>query len=196
MNIFQLQEEYLYLMQDIEQAEGEITEELAERLAINKEDFSAKMDAYANIIAQFTGEIAIIDTELERLKGLKTSKENAITRMKAAMNDALKLFGEPGKTGNQTFKTPLHSYWNVYHKPLVIDDDAKVPVDYIGYNLKTQLPHNLMEEVSDTLASYSKDYEFTFEDSVKRTELKKAIEGGLTLDGVRIDDKASYLRIK
>jgi len=195
MNIFQLQEEYLYLMQDIEQAEGEITEELAERLAINKEDFSAKMDAYANIIAQFNGEVAIIDTEMERLKGLKTSKENAVTRMKTAMNDALKLFGDIGKTNNQTFKTPLHSYWNVYHKPLVVLDETSVPEEYVRYSLALKVNNNEMEEISDRLADVP--IVLAFVPSVDRTALKKDIEAEIvSTESAYIDMTASYLRIK
>lgn len=196
MNIFQLSEEFLYLLQDIEDAEGEITEELAERLAINKEDFSKKMDGYAKIIRSLQGNVETIKDEAKRLSDLKVSTENKIDKMKQVMNEALKLFGEVGKTGNQTFKTGTNSFWNVYHKPLVITDETKVPEDYLQYDLKTHLPEEAMKDIADTLADYEL-LAITFDSSIKRDALKKAVENGtVNLPEIYIDMNASYLRIK
>lgn len=194
MNIFNLTQEYLYLMSDIEEAGGEITDEIAERLQVNSEDFAEKMDAYASIIASYEGDIATIKTEQERLKGLATSKEKSIESMKKVMLIALELFGEVGKTGNKKYKTATHSYWNVYHKPLVVLDETMIPEEYIRYSLALKVNNNQMEEISDRLADVPLD--LTFVPSVDRTALKKDIEAEIvSTENAYIDMNASYLRI-
>lgn len=196
MNIFNLTQEYLYLMADIEEAGGEITDEIAERLQVNSEDFAEKMDAYASIIASYEGDIATIKTEQERLKGLATSKEKSIESMKKVMLIALELFGEVGKTGNKKYKTATHSYWNVYHKPLIIDDDAIIPKEYVKYSLSTKLYEEDMQIVADALAREGEQLQVEFIENVDRAQLKKDVIAGIVDDEkIRIDEDASYLRI-
>jgi hypothetical protein len=184
-------------MQDLEENGGELTEEIAERLTMNSEDFATKMDAYANVIKNYESNIVAIKNEQERLKGLLVTAENAITSMKKVMTIGLELYGENGKTNNKIYKTPLHSYWNVYHKPLVITEEAMIPDYYYRYSLKTKLPIDAMKEVEQSLAEYADEFTPIFDAEINKKELKEDIENnGVSIIGAYIDTKASYLRIK
>lgn len=195
MNIYQLSEEYMFLMQDVEEAEGELTPELEERLQINKEDFQNKMDAYAAIKAMKEGEIGVIDDEINRLTELKASKTRLIEKLKGYMLIALTLWGETGKSGNKKFETTLHKFWNVYHKPLVIDNEEKVPTEFCKYTMSDKLTDLEMEKMCDILASY--DIHPTFDSTIDRKELKAYVAGvGETTAYAHIDTKASYIVVK
>ena len=76
MNIFDIEQEYLDLMSDIDNAEGEITTELAERLKINEEDREQKITNYCGLIKSIDGNTATIKAEIERLKKLIDSNDN------------------------------------------------------------------------------------------------------------------------
>lgn len=199
LNLFNLQEEYLYLMADIEEAGGEITPELEERLAINKEDAKEKFDAYAHIIALKEGQNRIIDDEIARLNNLKITNVKTIDRLKDTLLTALELFGDYGKTGNRKLETVTHKFWNVYHKPLAIDEDASLP-DTVGdhiirtFTLDVRLTTEQKDKITELLTE--DDFVPNFSGIISRTEIKKALEEGLEIDGAKIDEKASYLRIK
>ena len=196
MNIFQLEQEYLSLMAEIEANEGELTDELIKKLEVNSSNFASKMDAYANIIAVFEGNNAIIEDEQKRLSALHKSNETSIASMKKIMITALELFGNVGKSGNRTYKTPLHSYWNVYHKPLIIEDELSVPLAYVKYTLSTNFPEDVKEKIATVLAK-EPTINPHFNSDINRTELKKAVEAGeVKKEGIYIDNKASYLLIK
>lgn len=196
MNIFQLEQEYLSLMTELEENGGELTDELVKRLEVNSSNFASKMDNYANVIALLEGNSKIIEDEIERLSELKKSNENSIASMKKVMITALELFGEVGKTGNRKYKTALHSYWNVYHKPLVIEDESTVPRDYIKYSLSTNMSNTLKEKIAEVLEKEN-ILNPTFAQSIDKTKLKDDVEAGIVnKKGIYIDNKTSYLRIK
>lgn len=194
MNIFNILEKYKVLISLIEEAEGEITEEVANKLKITEEDFSEKLDNYAYIIAQLEGNNAVIKDEIGRLNKLQTINSNIIQRLKETINTGLKLFGTVGKTGNQKFKTELHNFYNVYHKPLVIEENNKITNNFIKYQLSTKLNHEEMELISDELIDIDKD--LTFTEEIDKVKLKNYIADGNKIEGVKIDTSASYLVIK
>ena len=49
-SLYQIENEHLALMQQIENAEGEITEEIAEQLEINEGQLQSKSIAYLSVI--------------------------------------------------------------------------------------------------------------------------------------------------
>lgn len=50
MEIFKIAQEFLDLLNEIEELEGELTPELEERLKINAENMSSKMEGYCKLI--------------------------------------------------------------------------------------------------------------------------------------------------
>ena len=73
--------------------EGELTQELEEVLKINQNEIQEKSINYAWAIKSIEADIDTIDAEIERLKALKSSRTNAIERMKSAVLEALTIYG-------------------------------------------------------------------------------------------------------
>lgn len=144
-NLFNIQEEYYEILQQIEELEGEITPELEEALKINKENLEAKIKAYYYYIKQNEGNIKTIEDEIERLQTKIGSITNVNIRLKDKVKEALELFGDDGKSGNKTLKFTDLSIWNVYNKPLRLEIEDK---DYIETYpespfIKTKTVHSL-----------------------------------------------------
>jgi len=73
-------------------SEGEITPEVETALIINQTELQTKAINYGYVIKSFESDIDIIDSELKRLQGLKKVRDNAITRMKSALLEAMQIY--------------------------------------------------------------------------------------------------------
>ena len=74
-------------------SEGEITPELETSLIINQTELQTKAINYGYVIKSFESDIDTIDSEIKRLQGLKKVRDNAITRMKSALLEAMEVYG-------------------------------------------------------------------------------------------------------
>lgn len=91
-NLFIIQKEYLELNEIIQQAEGEITEETAIALAINKAELEVKAQGYGYVIKKNESECIIIENEISRLQGLKKQRERATNTLKQYISAAMDLY--------------------------------------------------------------------------------------------------------
>lgn len=73
--------------------EGELSEELESALVINQNQLQEKAINYCYAIKSIEYDIDIIDAEIKRLQGLKTSRSNAIDRMKSSVLEAMTIYG-------------------------------------------------------------------------------------------------------
>jgi len=124
--LFNIQNDYSEMMRVIEEAEGEITEEMAEALEINERELEAKGVGYLEIIKQKEAFNIIVSEEIKRLQGLKRINDNSIDRLKNSLLNAVKTFGE-FTIGTLTFKTRKSS-------SLIIENEELIPKKY-----KTQI---------------------------------------------------------
>jgi hypothetical protein len=92
MNIFLIQNEYQLLINQIIEAEGEITPELETALTINKEQLQSKAVDYSYVIKQLDGDCEQIDAELKRLQQLKKVRTNLADRLKDTISNAMNLY--------------------------------------------------------------------------------------------------------
>lgn len=138
MNIYNISEEYLILMNEIEEAEGELTPELLERLEINRENFEDKMKAYKNVIDFKERNIGYAKDEIARLTARRKTHENLIKRLKLTQSNALKIFGNKSKTSksgyNYDFDTFKASTWQL-DKLDVNEDDLDDTLDELHAQL-------------------------------------------------------------
>lgn len=81
MNLYELTQEFIDIRHELEQAEGELTPELAEKLELNSQNFKDKATNYLRVISNISSDIAAINEEVARLNKLKKSKTNAIERL-------------------------------------------------------------------------------------------------------------------
>ena len=92
MNIFLIQNEYQLLINQIIEAEGEITSEIETALTINKEQLQSKAVDYSYVIKQLDSDCEQIDAELKRLQQLKKVRTNLAERLKNTISDAMNLY--------------------------------------------------------------------------------------------------------
>ncbi len=92
MNIFLIQNEYQLLINQIIEAEGEITPEIETALTINKEQLQSKAVDYSYVIKQLDSDCDAIDLELKRLQQLKKVRTNLAERLKDTISNAMNLY--------------------------------------------------------------------------------------------------------
>jgi len=93
-SLYQIETEHLALMHEIENAEGEITEEIAAQLEINEGQLQSKSIAYLSVIKGKESFNAQIDEEIKRLQAMKKRNNTLVSNLKNRLLDAVKLFGD------------------------------------------------------------------------------------------------------
>jgi len=90
--LYQIEQEYLNIVQSIIDAGGEITEEQETALSISKEQLQNKGVCYGFIVKELEGNIDLIDLEIKRLQALKKPLTNSIDRLKNNLTQAMQMF--------------------------------------------------------------------------------------------------------
>ena len=92
MNLFNIQNEYLLLINQIIDNGGEITPQQELNLQITREQLQDKGTNYAFVIKKLDAECDIIDAEIKRLTELKKVRQNACERLKSNISHAMQTF--------------------------------------------------------------------------------------------------------
>lgn len=103
-SLYKISEEYKRMLEELEFNGGEITEEIADRLIINRDELEDKCVGYFYHRKKLKGEIDVIKEEIERLQAQKASRERTIEHMNEALTNAVILYGDEGKSGNHKLK--------------------------------------------------------------------------------------------
>lgn len=106
MSLYTIEEELLLILSEIEENEGEVSEELFAKLNITKENLHQKLDNYVKAVKSFNGDVVTIKDEIKRLQANAKVKDNRVERLKKAMLGAVQLFGYDGKSGNKVIDLP------------------------------------------------------------------------------------------
>jgi hypothetical protein len=101
ISIYQIEQSYNQLAEQLIDNDGELTTELAEQLAITEEQLQNKSVAYSFVIKQMDADIDIIDAEIKRLQAAKKQREKATEYLKDRIKHAMELFQI------EEIKTPL-----------------------------------------------------------------------------------------
>lgn len=80
--LYEINEEYIKLLAQVEENEGELTPELEQALTINEEDHAAKLEAYGKIISNYKSEAEACKQEADRLKAKADRAIKAAERLK------------------------------------------------------------------------------------------------------------------
>ncbi len=104
-SLYEINNTLLNLFSEIEQNEGEITEEQAKLLDITKDKLDEKLTDYKNAIQQWKNDIEAIKCESKRLSDRKNALTNRIDILKENMLFAVENFGRKGKT-NMYYELP------------------------------------------------------------------------------------------
>lgn len=100
-SIFDIDRELYALYDEIEEAGGEITPEIEEKLEINGQEMTNKVRSITNFINKLKADILAIKSESDRLAKLKKSKENTITGLTNLVLFAINKYGVEDKKGKK-----------------------------------------------------------------------------------------------
>lgn len=89
MNIYEISAELRNLYEEIIASDGEITEELNQRMQLTKDQLEAKAESYCGLIRNVSADIEGYKTEIERLTARKRTAENLVQRLKDALRDSM-----------------------------------------------------------------------------------------------------------
>lgn len=96
-SLYNISSEILRIFENVENNEGEITDEEYNSLVIKQEELKTKLDCYVKAIKEFNASAAFCKTEKKSIDDRKKIYENRVLRLKKAMLDAVNNFGELGK---------------------------------------------------------------------------------------------------
>lgn len=102
-SIFEIDKELYALYDEIEEAGGEITPEIEEKLELNGQEMTNKVKSITNYINKLKADLLAIKSETDRLAKLKKSKENIITGLTKLVLFAINKYGTEDKKGKKWF---------------------------------------------------------------------------------------------
>jgi hypothetical protein len=90
-SLYKISQEAINIAQSL--IERELTPEMETALTINQNELQDKAINYGYAIRSIESDVSIIEDEIKRLQALKTSRTNAIDRMKATVLEAMQIYG-------------------------------------------------------------------------------------------------------
>jgi uncharacterized small protein (DUF1192 family) len=92
ISIYQIEQSYNQLAEELIENGGELTPELEQSLAITEEQLQNKSVAYSFVIKEMDADIDIIDAEIKRLQAAKKQREKASDYLKERIKHAMDTF--------------------------------------------------------------------------------------------------------
>jgi len=92
--LYEIKDDYIALVSQIEAGEGEITPEMDEALTLTEKTLKTKAEGYVEYIGSRESFVSRIDEEIKRLQGLKKSEQSRVDYLKSKLVDAVSIFGD------------------------------------------------------------------------------------------------------
>lgn len=92
LSLYNIQQEYISLAEQIIDNDGLLSEEMEAALQINKDQLENKSQCYGFIVRQLEGECDMIDNEIKRLEAMKKSRGKTVDRLKESVSKAMQLY--------------------------------------------------------------------------------------------------------
>jgi len=140
LKLYEIQQEYIRLAEQLIDAGGEATDELSEALAINQQNLETKGTNYGFIVKQMESEVDIIDSEISRLTALKKSRSKSIDRLKETLSMAMELYGI------KEIKTPVLTINFRKSESVEIINESQLPKIYMVEKTTTQPDKAMIKE--------------------------------------------------
>jgi len=93
MNIFKIQQQYAAIINQVIEAEGELSEELIQAIEINETDLKEKAVNYGYAIRMFEYDNSIVDEEIKRLQEIKKRNNKKAEWLERTISNAMQQFG-------------------------------------------------------------------------------------------------------
>lgn len=181
-SMYQIRSEHLGLLKLIEEAEGELTPEIEQQLALTQEEFEDKAVSYGFVVKSFEDVEEILDKEIKRLTELKKKAVKRAETFKARLDEAMRQFDI------EKIQTPVLTLSYRKSKPVELiesfEDDFLSNVS-IEIKPKEGAPADIGK-----LIEY-----FTVKATVSKTRIGDALKAGTEIEGAKIAEKMN-LQIK
>lgn len=125
LKLYEIEQQYVELANQIIDNDGEITEELEKQLKINENELKTKGQAYALLIKQFEADNEMIKLEKARLDKLAKSRQTTIDRLKDRLLQSMNLYELKDIT------TPLTKISIRNSTSTIITDESSIPKEYM-----------------------------------------------------------------
>lgn len=89
--LYQIDQEYILLMEQLEEAGGILDESLERKLEISETELATKAEKYCMIIKEIEARVATRKAEIDRMAKLSKTDQNIITRLKEALSNSMNL---------------------------------------------------------------------------------------------------------
>lgn len=96
-SLYQISNNIIRILSDIENSEGEVVDEQYDALCIKEEELKSKLDDYVKAIKSFEADEKALKDEKKRFNDRQNVLKNRIERLKKAALDAVLAFGQQGK---------------------------------------------------------------------------------------------------
>lgn len=93
-SLFAINDELLILINEIEEAGGEVTPEQEESLQIRREELKVKSLNYVHVIKKLESDLELVKVYKDQLDAFKKRKERMIERLKSSLLFAVENFGD------------------------------------------------------------------------------------------------------
>lgn len=128
-SLYNISEDILRIFDDVEQNDGEITDEQYDALVIKQEELKTKLDAYVKAIKSWEVDEKALKDEKKKFNDRQNVFKNRIERLKKAALDAVLAFGEQGKS-NMFIELPTCRLFSRASKAVEVNEErAKVLVN-------------------------------------------------------------------
>lgn len=125
-NLFNIQRQYLDLMRQIEEAEGEITPEIDQALTLTQNQLQEAAINIGYVIKTFDYNEAVLKAEIDRLTNLKHKVAKSRELLKNRLSESMQHFGIE-KIESTTLKLSFRK-----SKAVVITDEKVIPAAYLN----------------------------------------------------------------
>ena len=121
-SLYHIETEYLTIINQVEELDGELTPELEEQLTINQNELQSKSIAYLEFIGSKEALNIRVTDEIKRLQAIKKSNDNLVSNLKNRLLDAVKLYGD--------FTVGLTKFGTRKSSTTVVSDINSLPKEY------------------------------------------------------------------
>ncbi len=93
-SLYKINENMLALLNQIDDNDGELTDDILKQLEITNDELYDKSENYLAVIKDRESLDTQIDDEIKRLQAMKKANKNLVSRLKNSLLNAVNIFGE------------------------------------------------------------------------------------------------------
>lgn len=125
MTLYNITDEYKRIMSEIEEAGGEITDDIATRMEINQQNLVEKAVGYGHVIQYYDALAAAAKAEADRVTGIQKMAEKAAANLKSRIVKGMEACGVD-KVEDPTMRLSFRRSSSVE-----VPDLEKVPAEFV-----------------------------------------------------------------